>query len=131
MSWHEHVALEIVVEFRRLSEMHWLKYEERLWWKARAKDSAWMSHGKWWLKTTTGKQYHREHAARHHRLLSATPAGYRKCRWCGNQFELNMRQALRSRAKSCSRRCPVLLAKLAAGSRAAGVASQVKQRAKS
>lgn len=105
MAWHEDLALEVYVEFQRLTGIAYERYENTLWYIRKYADFEWAEHGKWWRKTTVGRRYFREWQAKKAALLKSSIVAIRGCIACGKPFELNAYREQRGRDRVCSNEC--------------------------
>lgn len=105
MVWHEHVTVEIEVEFLRLMPVMCSHIEDTLYVALKYRDREWAKHGEWWRKTTAGKRYQRKASRERTTRLRGVVVAVRGCATCGKPFEVTADRAARKRALVCSPQC--------------------------
>ncbi len=104
MSWHEHLSVEVALEFMRLYP-HPELYEELLWFHMHCKRLSWKLNGQLWKRSAYGRRYNCRKTMERYWLLKATPDGWAKCKACGKQFAVSVMQRRKGRTKACSYSC--------------------------
>ena len=105
MTWHEDIGLEVRVEFRRLSDLHWDRTEDCLQVRWHESQAGWAEHGQWWRKTAKGRRHAAAYAKKRAARLKRVVVAVRGCTGCGKPFEVTAFTRERKRGRVCSLEC--------------------------
>jgi hypothetical protein len=99
------IRIEIANMFSKLAPNNWDLLVEKVWFNLQIQKRKWAEHGKWWRKTTKGKNYYEEYSKKRVKHLKTIGFEMRKCLACGKKFKTSLYNIKRKRDKVCSNEC--------------------------